>query len=984
MVDDVIACSVLLDHGIAAPVIRGYADALLQDDLNCSSGQYLGPIGCILQSLSRSADFVTNVCRMPEDVGALVSMAKRELQMAASATAGASFQLSCFECLCNMCRAAPHACFTTLARSGIIEMLSEALQQLQYTRQLQAAEALCRLIDSLSLDDSEKHMLPASAFYYVALPGTIRVLIDIAIPKDTSRLQDRWEKGRACQLFRHRLPWLLAVVAQAPVDLKLWCEESVGVRRLLNLCLSGCSRDAVVWALDVLAAMCGRVSAVVLSEFLLRTPNALVEQWSQLVHREHESVLCRVLFVGFFCAVFLPDTGAAMEALSTSSTLLACSSLPWRSESSSKPLGLAPAQRRMAELVVETVLELNSRNVCGHAFRTDEGHFLNVFLAAAGFDAFLTLQSIDANQRGYSVGNTMLPQRQRLTSVLAVLQGSLQAVCQATGRLAHLPLPTLGRSPSSIIALLTSILDGPLTNQPGCAYHEIPFEETGHAAHASSQVQGAISTASNMLEEILFQQPPDSQHNLALRPLLVLQQCAYNSGNLGRFLARLILRAFSCQEGSSKADSATPWEVVNISLEKMASLDLELRAASCVMNSSVPSQSCLNEALVQNWTVTLLATSELNFQELCHFMAFCSLFVANATLQCLANNLSGLAKEGLHLSVWPLKIRSHALALLEMAVSRFGHDDDHCSSATVHFNLLVLQLLFTAPQCRSSRQPSAADANMFAEMFAYLWSQVQVACLDTSPCCMLLKLREDATNALQAFLHNRDVVHVLSQSEDNASCLGVLRQVLRGAGGKFPLFSPVEPGAAILDLSAETWTPPGRVLFATLIHLWRLHRQNSVTTCEGVEPLFRLLCPVLRAAVYTIALCARPADLFVGPDDVKSVLQVAAQLVVSPPTDLVESDPGEWQRLGGELLVPLLHRPTLVEMLNAPVGEVLRNIEQGREALEWCASFTLSGAGLTGGFGAKARSLLGSLATDSFEDAGDNTHWKSCSELSPS
>ncbi|CAE7337644.1 unnamed protein product [Symbiodinium microadriaticum] len=852
------------------------------------------------------------------------------------------------------------------------------MQLQEYSRRVQAAESLCSFFANHNVDDASL-LATAAIFRVVACPRTIQALVDLAFPRIMKKPVDK-----TCECFRHKLPWLLAVVARAaPADLKLWCDENVGVRRLLSSSISGFSREGAVWALDILIAMCGRVSKSVLNEFLSRTPCALVWQVSQLVRHEWHSIA----FVGIFCTMLLPAAAPTMVVWVSNRMPPPLSSLPWHNSQSHAVAGPLSAERQLAELAFDIVLEISLRGGgtldSSHALADDvRMHLFNVFLAAAGLDAALALLGSSV----YDAKRFAL-HRDKVATIANLLCDSLQAVC---GKLETASAQdVLASQASGAVDLLAGILTGPVRSLIGSDDSRPVAGDASSTCDLHSVLRTTGCTAVTLLEEVVFRWPhclqplPDNRVDdgrrdaRGMQALVVVHEFLLNSKDLGRFLVRLFLRAFLQVEGC--AHVASPKQVSSgISVDTLIAIDAEVSLCTGhVPKAALTDSSVVFDDEMKNWVAALLET-ELCFPAFCFFLASCSWSVANATLECMVVNSSRLAQTGTNLSVCPPRPVRQVASLLHLAAARFGRLSDSSALPELHFHDLVVQLLLAQSPGKPWMQGSQSDSSMLAEVFAYLWGIGQVSFWYTVPLAM--DLRREVARALSVLLDNRDTVQAIALSEDNASCLGVLRQVLRNAPGSFPLFTSTQPGASdasVFDLLSETWTPPGRVLLAALVRLWQISDHTS-DGC-GLETLARLLSPVLRASTYLIAVCPRPADLFSGSDDVKTVLRVAVQLVMSPPA-MSDASPNDWQRLGGELMVPLLHRPPVVEMLNDPVDQVLCDIKGGIEALTWCASYTLSGAGLPGSWGSKARSLLSFVSAQSSQTAPSPPE-RSCSEV---
>eukprot|EP00439_Symbiodinium_sp_Y106_P025759 s2827_g3.t1 len=967
MVDDLNVCRWLLEGGILPALIHSL-DVEANTDASCGSAvikkSKKSMIGCIVQSLSRSTLFLEVICTT-DMLDVVVSMAQQEVKSVASDSDSGRRQLPGFDCLCNMCHAIPESSIRfrqDLAASGMVDVLCEAVQLEEYSRRVQAAESLCSFVANHSVDDAS-HFMPAGAFHVIACPRTIRALVDLAFPRNMKKPVDK-----TCECFRHKLPWLLAVVARAaPADLKLWCDENIGVRRLLSCSISGFSREGVVWALDILIAMCGCVPKSVLKDFLSRTPNALVCQLSQLVQHEWHSIAHRVLFVGIFCTTFLPAAAPTMLVWVSSRVPPPLSSLPWHNSQSRAVPSPLSAERQLAELAFQTVLEMSLRlgdtSDPSHALADDVRiYFFNVFLAAAGLDALL------AALLGGSVHDAKLfaPHRDKVATIASLLCDSLQALCRKLE--AASAQGVLASQASGAVDLLTSILTGPLRSRIGFDNSHTFAGDASSTCGLPSVLLATGCAAVHLLEEFVFRWPhclqpfPDnrvygSRRGVqGMQALAVMHEFLLTSKDLGRFLVRLFLRSFLQVEGCAQV--ASPKCVSSgVSAHTVIEIDAEISLCTYhVPKAAVTDSSVLFDDEVKNWAASLLGM-DLCFSAFCSFLASCSCAVASATLEGMVVNSCRLAQTGTDLSICPPRSVRQVACLLHLATARFGRLSDSGGLPELHFHDLVVQLLFAQSPSSLSMQGSQSDASMLAEVFAYLWGVAQASFWHTLPSAM--DLRREVARALFVLLDSRDVVQAIALSEDNASCLAVLRKVLRNEPGSFPLFASTKPGASdasVFDLHSETWTPPGRLLLAALVQLWQIS-DHTADGCGGLETLDRLLSPVLRASTYLIAICPRPADLFSGSDDVKSVLRVAVQLVSSPPA-MSDEHPNDWQRLGGELMVPLLHRPPVVEMLNDPVDQVLCEIKGGMEALTWCASYTLSGAGLPGSWGAKARSLL--------------------------
>ncbi|OLP88906.1 hypothetical protein AK812_SmicGene29691 [Symbiodinium microadriaticum] len=979
MVDDVNACKWLLEGGILPALIQAL-DVEANTDATCGSGvikkNKKSTIGCIVQSLSRSSFFLEAMCAT-DMLDVFVGMAQQEVK---SVAPSGPWQLPAFDCLCNMCHAIPASSLfrQDLAASGMVDVLCGAMQLQEYSRRVQAAESLCSFFANHNVDDASL-LATAAIFRVVACPRTIQALVDLAFPRIMKKPVDK-----TCECFRHKLPWLLAVVARAaPADLKLWCDENVGVRRLLSSSISGFSREGAVWALDILIAMCGRVSKSVLNEFLSRTPCALVWQVSQLVRHEWHSIA----FVGIFCTMLLPAAAPTMVVWVSNRMPPPLSSLPWHNSQSHAVAGPLSAERQLAELAFDIVLEISLRGGgtldSSHALADDvRMHLFNVFLAAAGLDAALALLGSSV----YDAKRFAL-HRDKVATIANLLCDSLQAVC---GKLETASAQdVLASQASGAVDLLAGILTGPVRSLIGSDDSRPVAGDASSTCDLHSVLRTTGCTAVTLLEEVVFRWPhclqplPDNRVDdgrrdaRGMQALVVVHEFLLNSKDLGRFLVRLFLRAFLQVEGC--AHVASPKQVSSgISVDTLIAIDAEVSLCTGhVPKAALTDSSVVFDDEMKNWVAALLET-ELCFPAFCFFLASCSWSVANATLECMVVNSSRLAQTGTNLSVCPPRPVRQVASLLHLAAARFGRLSDSSALPELHFHDLVVQLLLAQSPGKPWMQGSQSDSSMLAEVFAYLWGIGQVSFWYTVPLAM--DLRREVARALSVLLDNRDTVQAIALSEDNASCLGVLRQVLRNAPGSFPLFTSTQPGASdasVFDLLSETWTPPGRVLLAALVRLWQISDHTS-DGC-GLETLARLLSPVLRASTYLIAVCPRPADLFSGSDDVKTVLRVAVQLVMSPPA-MSDASPNDWQRLGGELMVPLLHRPPVVEMLNDPVDQVLCDIKGGIEALTWCASYTLSGAGLPGSWGSKARSLLSFVSAQSSQTAPSPPE-RSCSEV---
>ncbi|CAE6908815.1 unnamed protein product [Symbiodinium natans] len=740
MVDDLSACNWLLECGILPALMNELAGGGAAGDdesaANVSAKEERKDIvGCILQSLSRSVCFVKSACA--EDVLSLcVALASKEVH---AVSADGALKLPALECLYNMCHVYSDSIFRQdLATSGVVEVLCEAVRLLRGNRRIRAAESLCNLLG----DADSTPKLATATFYYAALPDTVRSLIDLALPNKSTA-----QAGKACDLFRRRLPWLLLVIAcAAPIDLKLWCEESVGVRRLLGDCLSGYARYAVLWALDIIVAMCRCVSAAMMSEFVIRSPTALVGRWSQLVRHEWHSIAYRAAFIGVFCITFMPNTAATLQVEVATFVPQPLSSMPWRTRD-------APAERNLAKMVIEIVLELQLRDDAPHARALNPRKpFLNVFLAAAGLDALLleagSARQLEGDGLPSAHRDKLVP---RLVPVLILLCTSLGACREAMEQEAN-ERDIFGCPAAVAVSLLTSILSGPLKSLVEARCVRQLAEEahaTRDAARISSLLHDIRVTTAQLLEHTIFQSShglqPFSEDRSSVQPLLELHEVLLSSHDLGRFLARLIFRVFS-ENGDIvqdvQADSPSQWRLLDVPDSLMTEIEHELGfSRRDAAKSAVCSPSCLHDAAVQHWTATMLAKSEVCFQTLCTFLAGCSCSVATTTLACLAINSSRLALCGLHLSM-PTSPRSthhtkcHAIALLHLAASRFAQLFHPSSSSPspeeLQIHDITVQLLFTESECEGTKQHSYAEAGVLAEVFAYLWGVVQVALFHSS------------------------------------------------------------------------------------------------------------------------------------------------------------------------------------------------------------------------------------------------------------
>ena len=231
----------------------------------------------------------------------------------------------------------------------------------------------------------------------------------------------------------------------------------------------------------------------------------------------------------------------------------------------------------------------------------------------------------------------------------------------------------------------------------------------------------------------------------------------------------------------------------------------------------------------------------------------------------------------LGVSLWP-----HAHALVQTAVSKLPHGDA--------FHLAVARLL--RPE-QSNLLGRSAVGPVF-EIFAYLWGLLQ----------LMLGVKENETDVeeepllevldvLSVFLQG-DFLQLFCTCDDNPQCLSGLRYAFSTSNWHFPMFCT----SSGLHLAAEIWTPPARILLSALATLWETGRHTVFPS---------LFQDILRASAHTLARSAKPTD-FLRSEDLKILLELAVCMIEAPPMTPDTSDL-EWKRLGGEILIPLLHRP---------------------------------------------------------------------------
>ena len=989
-------------HGLLSRCCRGLLDALCSDlgarevllrrgalPVLLRAAQAEGAadagLGCVLSALSASSGFAQALAELPSGTCVLVNLAAAEVGPS-SETAGAA---SVFCALLNACRASEAPALSyRLAEQGAASLLAIVVRAgaRPLPLRLEAAEALCRL---LIHGQGAGPALPPAALQGVATPATVSALVSLC--------EGRCEGGplqASRGQLRHRLLWLLAGLAReaSAADLEAWTQEAVGVRSALGEALRpDRSGDVHVWAEDLIVAMCGRLAPDVMLAFLRRGPAPLLAALPELLRAERPAVRARAVVVVYWVAG-ASSPGDRPEVLAA----LPVGSAPPRGFWPPRPEG---ALRQLAEVAVAAAATVAAEAPPGPSGAPTDGP-----ASCCGWGMLLALCRLVVTGMVAAEAISGVPTSQACGArggPSAALVAWLDEALRHLGSiLASAEGPRQGSDEESLtmssVLLFADLLDGPLRIAPRGREHDVDDSaeaETesgegdseddavvavGRGAGEASAVLPISRRNVRLLEAALLRSLPTGLGAVARpgceesadSPATSLLRATRRLGRRehGRLLTRLVLHAFSSEaaddavaapEGCARAGGAsTCWQPLPLSRRELGRLDAF---------ASTPPQGGERGREVRRWDggqefVCRHLCCGGSWRGLCAVLCFLDqrgseegwqearLALSSCALRQLAASRGPLLRLGLGGS--PVVVR----ALVQLAAGLLAGAASGCRCC---LQLHVAMVALLDPTHTASPWPAATST----EALAYLWALVHVAGVSQESedservpgdvSAVRHQLGRVVAGRLAELLAGPQIAEALCYADDNAMALVEIRWALDKVDGALPLFAGGRPASGeypAIDLQADSWCPPGRILLAALVLLGSL----ALRPPAGRVPRWcvGLLSAAVRAGVLVLSSTPHPGSLIPGASDVLSLLRVSAPLAMA-------QLPGEADTLrydAGKLLVVLLHRPP-IEALLAPrtTLDALVEVPDGLQALRWCAA--CSAADLRA-WGARARALL--------------------------